>query len=100
MKKVIEVVIYEQKKGVTDEMILNQSQKLQEVIVNLKGLISRKLAKSPNGQWMDYVLWHTMEDAVSAGKVIEENDSSSAFMSLVKAESISMTHYTVEDDYL
>jgi len=100
MNNVYELVIYEQAAGVTDEMVREQSRKFQELIKEQNGLLSRKLSKSADGKWLDCVLWESMEDAVAAAKVVETNEEAAKFMEIVKAETVSIVHYSVIDDYL
>lgn len=99
MKKVYEIVTYEQAENVTDQMVQDQSREFQKLLCSFEGVLSAKLAKSSDGKWLDCVVWSSMEHALAASKVIESNETAAKFMTLVKAESVSMVHYSLVEDY-
>lgn len=99
MKKVYEIVRYKQKKDVMDQAILKASKALQEIVKTQPGLISRKLSKSDSGEWMDVVLWESIDHATQAAEVVNTHPVSGEFMKLVDETTMVFDHYEIIEAY-
>ncbi len=74
----VEIANITLKKGVTEEQLMEASQKLQnEFVDSLKGFISRELVHLYENQYADIIHWETREDAE---KAMEQASSSTACM--------------------
>ena len=99
MKKVYEIVRYKQKDDTKDQSVIKASNALQEVVASQDGLISRKLSKSNEGEWIDVVLWESMDHAIQAAKVVNSHPVAGQFMALIDDASLAFTHYEVMEEY-
>jgi len=99
MTKVFEIVKYKALASVTDEEILDVSTKLQELVTSQKGLVSRTLAKSEDGEWIDVVIWESLEDAMKAAELINTHPVGGEFMSKVQVETVTMKHYSFQQGF-
>lgn len=99
MSKVYEIVRYMAKEGIEDNQLIEASKKLHGILEGLPGLISRKLSKSEAGEWIDIVLWDSIDDAVKTAEIVNTSPIAGDFMILVEESSITFTHYQLIDDY-
>ncbi len=94
--KVVELVFFELKEGVSEKDFLLASENFEKNFVeSQKGLFSRNLIKSENNLWADMVVWETMNDAMKAGKKIGSEDASKNYMTFLNQTSIKVNHMSI-----
>ena len=67
-KKIIEVVVFQSKKGVSEAQLLELSDAFGEALKReIKGFVKRTLTKNcSQDKWVELVWWDSMEDAQAA----------------------------------
>ena len=98
MNNAIEFVTFTLKNGESVPDFLIASKKMNDdFLTTQKGYISRKLL-SKDDMWADIVLWETMEDALYAAEVCNENDSAVEYFSFIENVDL-FYHFSVEQNY-
>ena len=98
-KNAVEFVSFKLKEGASVADFLLASDKINKDFLALqKGYISRQLLQKDD-LWADYVLWETMDDALTAANVCGENASALEYFSFLDDKSVDMRHFTVEKEY-
>jgi hypothetical protein len=91
--KVLELVVFELKEGVTAERFLGTVDAVSTWIAEQPGFISRELAHDAGGQrWIDVVWWTTMEHAHAAAERAMSSESCAPMFALIEMDSILMVH--------
>lgn len=75
---------------------LHQSQK---AIRALDGFIRRETFKAEDGQWVDVVHWHSMDDAHNALEIFANNPDVQPLASMIDESSINMMHFELVTDF-
>lgn len=97
---IIEVVQFKAKSGVSDDEVLAASQEgHNSFLAKQKGYVSRELAKSSEGEWVDIVHWETMEDAEADEKAFMEHPSTKKFVEMIDLSSMKMVRWEVIKKY-
>jgi len=94
-ERVIELVLLKTKSGLSDDAFLSTVAATTEFLKSCKGFICRRLAKGEEGQWLDYLEWASMDDALAAAKAFNTSGTTKAFNESIDPASVIMRHLTV-----
>ncbi|WMJ22209.1 hypothetical protein RBG61_09390 [Paludicola sp. MB14-C6] len=99
MTNVVEFASFSLKKEASVSAFLLVSDEFNNVFLSKqKGYISRKLLLVDN-MWADSVLWETMEDALKAFNIADDDEVACEYVSFMEEESIKVLHLSVERSY-
>lgn len=91
--KVLELVVYKLKEGVSDEQFLGTNGAVSSWISKQPGFISRELVYDGEGdRWVDVIWWETMEQAHAASELSMASESCQPMFALIDMESALMLH--------
>ncbi len=93
--RVIELVLLKIKSGLSDEIFLSRAAATTEFLKSCRGFICRRLAKGQEDQWLDYLEWASMDDALAAAKAFSTSGMTKAFNDSIDPASVTMRHLTV-----
>ncbi len=93
--QVAEIVRFKLKPGVTDEAYLADTQPSHAYAGALPGFVSRNLSKSADGEWTDYVIWQTLEDAQAASQGFMAQDFAPAMIGAIDETTMQMSHQPI-----
>lgn len=92
-RKVLELVVFELKEGVTREQLLATVDPVSRWIGEQPGFLSRELLHdTANERWIDLVWWRTLEDAHAAAEKAMTSESCAPMFALIDMESTLMVH--------
>ncbi len=92
-KPVVEIVIFNVNKGVTNEQVQLASKNIMPDIKEMKGFESRELITNKEGKWVDIVHWSSLESALAASQLMMKNKNALSFFSLIDQNRMSMMHF-------
>ena len=87
-----EIVTFRTRDGVTEAEYLAAAQALDAWLKTCPGFITRKLSRSADGLWTDYLVWETEAHAKAAGEAFMSQPAAGGMMSLSIEESFAMRH--------
>lgn len=97
---IIEVAQFKTKSGVSDAEVLAATQEGHTSFLSKqKGYVSRELAKSSEGEWVDIVYWETLADAEADEKAFLEAPSTQKFLAMIDLSSMKMVRWEVIKKY-
>ena len=97
---IIEVFQFKTKPEFSDEEVLAASKEGQiNFLAKQKGYVSRELAKSSEGEWVDITHWEMLEDAVADEKAFMEAPSTQKFLGMMDLSSMKMVRWEVLKTY-
>ena len=92
----MELVTFKSIPGATDRAMFRAANKVTPVLASLTGFISREFGKTvKTDEWVDTVMWESLEDALNAAKNVTSNPAFQPFYSLIAPASIQMRHVLV-----
>jgi len=98
MPNAVEYVTFTLKKGVSISNFLLASEKMNSGFLHAqKGYVSRQLL-ADGDTWADWILWETMEDALSAAEAFGRGVADRAYASFI--ENWVMRHFTVKQSFM
>jgi len=89
---VAEIVSFELAQGVSDAQFIEISQKTKTFVRTSAGFISRNLSKGDDGRWTDYVLWQSMDAALTTAAEFPKQPFAPELMAAIKPDSVTMQH--------
>lgn len=93
--KTLEIVTFKAVEGTTDEQMITAAKQVEPVIKQMDGNISRHFGKTPDGEWVDTVLWSNMDAAQAAAKQIMSIPEFAPFGALIDGPSVKMRHVEI-----
>ena len=91
--RVLELVIFKLKPGVTREELLATNDALSNWARQQPGFISREQAYDAQGdRWIDLLWWQTIEDAHAASEAALSSESCAPMFALIDEATIQMIH--------
>ncbi|UQA90732.1 hypothetical protein [Streptomyces halobius] len=91
--KVLELVVFKLKAGVTPEQLLGAVDAVSEWAGRQPGFVSRDLSySSKDDKWIDVVWWRSLKDAQSAAHAAETSTECAPMFGLIDHESMLMLH--------
>lgn len=91
--KAIELVLFRPKSTFSIDEVKRSLESLDEILSSYKGFLKRHLAVSGNGQWMDLVLWESMDDAKFAADDILKNEKAIEAFSVIDQNEMQFFHF-------
>jgi antibiotic biosynthesis monooxygenase (ABM) superfamily enzyme len=92
MAEVLEMVLYRLKPDIDRGQFLAVSSKATQWLRTQPGYRGRQLFEDESGQWIDFVSWESMDNALAAATAFMETPDAAAFMAVVDSESVRMFH--------
>lgn len=93
---VIELVHF-RTESIADDAFLRAAADIDRLLTREPEFKTRWLARKDDGEWIDFIVWDTMEAARSAAARIPRAPEAAAFMSPIVGASVRMGHYVVQD---
>jgi hypothetical protein len=91
--KVLELVVFKLKDGVTSEQLLATNDAVSIWAQRQRGFISRELSHDvEGGRWIDIVWWQSIEAAQAAAEAAMSSASCAPMFALIDMESALMLH--------
>ena len=91
--KVLELVVFALREGVTRERLLETSGPVSEWARDQPGFVSRELFEdAEGGRWIDVVRWDTLEQAHAAAEAAMTSESCAPMFALIDMEGTLMVH--------
>jgi hypothetical protein len=91
--KVIELVVFKLRDGVTREQFLDTVDAVSEWAKQQPGFLSRELSYDAEGErWIELIWWATMEDALTAAEAAVSSESCAPMFGLIDEQSTEMIH--------
>lgn len=90
--KVIELVIFRPKAGVSNEQLTKAAERLTPVLAQMDAFVSRSLAVDSEGEWCDIVYWTSKQGALEAAKKVMEIEECKPFFDMIDFNGMKMTH--------
>lgn len=87
-----ELVIFQLNDGVTKEEALKAAETVNEFVKEQEGFISRSLAISEEGVWMDFVKWENLTDAKAASEKAMTSPKCTDFFSMIDESTTKFMH--------
>lgn len=79
--KVTEVATYDFKVGISDAEALQYAQSVNDFLTSNEGFVQRTCSRTPDGKWIDIILWKSMSDAEAAAARAAETEVCLTFFS-------------------
>jgi hypothetical protein len=93
MDRVLELVLFKVKPGVTREQLLATVDEVSRWALSQPGFISRDLSyAAEQDRWIEVVYWATLADAQAAAKAAEGSEQCAPMFSLIDMESMEFMH--------
>ncbi len=93
--KVLELVVYQLREGVSREQFLGTNDAVSSWISQQPGFISRELVYDAEGdRWVDVIWWESLQQAQAASERSMTSESCSPMFALIDKESALMLHGT------
>ena len=91
--KVLELVVFTLKEGVSREQFLGTNDAVSTWISKQPGFISRELSYDAEGdRWIEVAWWKTLEDAHAAAELAMTSESCAPMFALIDLDSALMLH--------
>ncbi|HEX8597353.1 MAG TPA: hypothetical protein VF952_02445 [Chloroflexia bacterium] len=88
----LEAALFRLKAGTDEEAFLMASDGTMTALKGYSGFIRREVLKSDDGQWLDLIYWHSLEEAMSAAEQIISDPTCHPFLEMLDMGSITMLH--------
>ncbi|NRB53494.1 MAG: hypothetical protein HRU41_37910 [Saprospiraceae bacterium] len=79
--EVTEVATYEFKTGTSEAEALQYAQSVNDFLASNAGFVQRTCSRTPDGKWIDVILWESMASAEAAAARAAETDVCLTFFS-------------------
>jgi len=94
-QKAVEIVHFRVKTGVPEADFLQAAAKADKALRSLPGFLSRQVSCAENGDWIDYVLWSSMADALEAARVFHTLPDAQDFCGMLDMSQAKMSHLSL-----
>jgi hypothetical protein len=92
---VIELVLLKVKESIDDRDFLRAADAATQVLLRCAGFMRRRLAKGDAREWVDYVEWQSLEEALAAARRFNEAPETHDFNKAIGSGSVVTHHLTV-----
>jgi len=96
--KTIELVLFKTKQEYARKEVIKAGEAINSILESLDGFISRKLAFTKDGDWMDLVYWTDLQKAESASKAILNNEIAKKYFGMIDEATMQFMHLNVVID--
>lgn len=90
--QVVEIVRFQLNEGVSEDAFVKAAEASNAFATKQAGFISRSLSKTEDGEWVDHIVWASMDDAAAAGKAFPGDPTTQDLMAAIKPGSVDMQH--------
>ncbi|MTI86934.1 MAG: hypothetical protein FH748_03080 [Balneolaceae bacterium] len=95
----IELVLFKALADNTEEEVRSSLESLNPILSSYKGFVSRKIALSDSGQWMDLVHWESLEDAKHASDDIMKKEEALKAFSVIDQDTMQFLHLKPQSSF-
>jgi Antibiotic biosynthesis monooxygenase len=93
--RVLELVVFKLKEGVTREQFLGTDREVSRWIREQPGFVSHELLHDPDGdRWIELAWWETMDEAHAAAEKAMTSETCAPMFGMIDEESSEMLHAT------
>ena len=93
--KVVEMVLFKLKEGVTNENAKIALTELNKFIAHRPGFISRTTSVSENNEFLDLVYWTDLKSAVSASEMAMKDPLALKSFEVIDEKTMSFEHFLI-----
>lgn len=93
--KVIEMVLWKSKAGVSAETAKEAISALNEFVSKQPGFVSRKTGLAENGQFVDFVLWTDLASAQAASEKAMQDPSVAPAFETIDEKEMQFNHFEI-----
>jgi len=93
--QVLEVVTFSLAKDVAEEHFLAAAEASNGALITLPGFLGRRLAKTPDGHWIDIAEWRDELSAKAAAETFPKLSQAEVFCSMIDTDSVKMSHHYI-----
>jgi len=94
----VEIVHFRLKSGVREADFLQATARADLALRSLSGFISRHVSRDESGNWIDYVLWESMREALDAAQVFHTLPDAQDFCGMLDMSQAKMSHLSLVHD--
>ncbi len=95
---VLELVLFKTKPEYTKKEVIEAGKKVNAILESFDGFVSRKLAFTEDGEWMDLVYWTDLKKAESASKAILDNKIAQEYFKMIDKKTMQFMHLNIVID--
>ena len=92
----LELVTFKSVPGTNEQTMIDKALKLTPILASMPGFINRHFALGEKGEWIDAVIWDSLENARSAAKAVMEVPEAQEFFVLINQATINLRHATIQ----
>ena len=92
---VIELVTFKTREGVQESDFARAAESADKFLLTCKGFRQRRLANRNGCEWLDYVEWDSMQDALDAANAFGKVPETSEFNAAIDPGSVIMRHFEI-----
>ncbi len=96
--KAIELVLFKTKPEFSKSEVISAAEDMNTIMGQYDGYVSRKLAVTENGLWMDLVYWTDVEKGKAAAEQILKEGSGQKYFNMIDNNTIEFKHLDVVID--
>jgi hypothetical protein len=89
---IIELVLLKIRSNVSELDFLRAAEAATLFLSECDGFIRRRLAESDDGDWVDYIEWQALDDALAAAKRFNQAPETREFNDAIEPGSVVMRH--------
>jgi hypothetical protein len=97
-QKAVEIVHFRLRSDVSEADFLQATAKADGALRCLDGFISRHVSRDKNGNWIDYVLWESMTEALDAAQVFHTLPDAQEFCGMLDMSQARVSHLSLVHD--
>lgn len=90
--KTLELVLFKTKPEYNKNEVIQAGKAINAVLEEFDGYISRKLAITKEGEWMDLVYWTDLQKAKDASKEVMGNEICKKYFAMIDEETMQFMH--------
>jgi heme-degrading monooxygenase HmoA len=92
---IVEMVELKVRAEVSEEEFLRAAEAASAFLRTLPGFLRRRLLKGPDEEWVDYVEWASMPEALAAAAAFNGEAATDAFNAALAPGSVRMRHFSI-----
>jgi hypothetical protein len=93
--KVIELVLFKTKVGVTQEQLIQAARATTPVLEQMNGYVRRNISVDEQGQWADIVYWTSKEAALEAADKFQNIKECQQYTNMIELDQMKMNHFDI-----
>ncbi|MDY0884122.1 antibiotic biosynthesis monooxygenase family protein [Dongia soli] len=93
--QVLEIATFSLAEDVSEENFMAAAEASNGALITLPGFLGRRLAKAPDGTWIDIAEWRDEASAKAAAEVFHKLSQAEVFCSMIDLRSVKMSHHHI-----